>query len=247
MSLLLLACFTEETYEGTVIGNPGDGMTVVARSASVELEAASTTVDAVLFTTCDGDVTEDAVGDVLDLVEGTALQLAEGDWCSLTLVLDAPVEIEALVDETPAYFELEVPEIELSGDFTLGDDRYVVELAQPDWLEGVDLEQDEDDDTGEEDEDDWELEVDDEHPAHDELAEALATTSGLYVDPDGDGSLADSERTGTLAAGDARTDDAGAGGDTGVEAMASRGCRADSGNGAWMLLPLLALRRPRHR
>ena len=39
MIFALLACNLEETREGTVIGNPGDGMTLVARSASVELEA----------------------------------------------------------------------------------------------------------------------------------------------------------------------------------------------------------------
>ncbi|MCP4807373.1 MAG: hypothetical protein GY884_18675, partial [Proteobacteria bacterium] len=234
MILVLLACNIEETRDGTVIGNPGDGMTVVAKSASVSYRWASTAVDTVVLESCDGEDAETAVETELDLLEGTSLELEAGDWCALTLELGEPVEIEATIDEIGVLLELESPEIALTGDFTIAEEAYVLELAQPDWLEGLELdvdEEDEDEDTGDRDDDDWELEVDDEHPLHAELVEALAHGSGLYADRDGDGALADTERMGTLAAGEARTADEGAA-DTGIDDMGSRGCFSNT-SGAW--------------
>jgi len=231
--LLLLACNVGDTRDGTVIGNPGDGLTVAARSASASFTEGATLVDTLIFEGCDGNVTEAPVEQNVDLVAGTSLALTAGDWCGLTLALGDAIELEAEIGGQIAVLDLEVPEIVLEGSFTVTEAAYVLELAQPDWLEDVDLDGDGDSDELE----DFAVEVDEEHPSHDALAAIFADASALYADSNSDGVLSDAERTGALAAGSGRDDDGPpSAGDTGAESMGSRGC---AGGKALLFLPLI--------
>jgi hypothetical protein len=188
-------------------------------------------------------------------------------------------------DRTDLEAFLDIGEVsaESSSAFGVDGNTFVFELGEPGWLErglfGEESEEceelwelfeeleedceDGDEDACEELEDIEEEvrdcgvdEIDGEHPAHEELAASLASGSGLYSDPDGDGELSDGERDeGPVASGPERSDaqstasGGGASADAGQEppgdgGMDSEsfpiggGCGRSDANLSFLLLPL---------
>ena len=205
LAAALAGCPREDPAEGIYVGNPGLTTLRIGAVAGAEVADQGFAADSLVFTSCDGDHTDDV--DLSEgLLDGDEFEIPSGPWCTVvahkaTLVIDAQVEAEGNGDDDDdddgdlLTLWLEFEEIALSGATTDGfavdaDGTYVYELARDGWLDADDL------DFG----DEGELEIAPGHEDHDAIAELVADQTVLFDDPDGDGDLSDDERAdGSLA------------------------------------------------
>ncbi|MCB9780989.1 MAG: hypothetical protein H6742_20640 [Alphaproteobacteria bacterium] len=247
---LMLACLGPD--QGTVVGNPGDAAARVAPvSAELTLGEAEAYVSLIEVYSCEGQVTEI---DLAPFTEGDeievdllrdVIELPGGSWCALGLELDklefegsGPDGSSFRVDLDPGWIE-----VEALGGFEVDGQSFVLEMAQPGWLsaELLGLE------AG------GAVTIDADAALHDALADTVALRSALFEDDDGDGELADDERSvGAVAAGEARDQDVADTGTTGFQETVSMDTRTGNcgrsqirGAFVFLMLPglLLGLRR----
>ena len=226
--ILLLAC-NVDVYEGTIVGNPGDAMVASAAPKNLDVVEGTLSFDEWVLTPCSGEEIEGVAGDDIALSEDV-LDVPGGQWCGVVLA-DAVLEMSATDGEHDVDVVLEIDAIDLGSTEVLVDGgTYVIELAEPDWL---DLTADGD------------VVIDEEHEDHDTLADLVAATSGVFVD-DGDGELSEAERdAGPATAGPDRDVPEQDTGDTGSGegADAGTGCAVAPVGGFWLLGLLLVGRR----
>lgn len=214
--IFLLACVGADS--GTVVGNPGDSFTTVADPKGLTWGSAELTLDRVVMTPCgarDHDVV--TVDAPIDLLAPDPLQIPAGDWCGLTLYADR-LELQASASGGERVFvDLDELAVVVSGSVPVDGGAYVLELAEPGWLDADALALDPRDP----------LEIDGAHADADALVAALEYGSGLYAD-DGDGVLSEQERdAGALASGPERAWEGGS--DTGSVAVGGCGVPAPAG------------------
>lgn len=231
MIFLLLAC--SGSSEGTIVGNPGDAMTVAAAPKGLEVVDGQLAWSDLWFQSCSGNQTDVlAGGDALTLGQD-ALILPAGTWCSMTFgeaELDLQLRAE---DDTNVDLTLSLSGVDLgTGAVEVDGGSWLIELGEPGWLDVEDLGGD--------------TVIDDTHPARDDLAEAIASRSALFLD-DGDGALSQDERdAGPYLSGRSRDQTADTGPrDTGAPDSPGS-CGVVPAGGFWLCgLLLLASRRTR--
>ncbi|MGB0638515.1 MAG: hypothetical protein ACPGTU_04225 [Myxococcota bacterium] len=134
---------SDETSQGTVVGNPGDTSMQLARSAGAEVVDAYTVIDALEWVDCNGDDFAVDVQSEINLLDGDPIESPHGEWCALTIQLGDALLIEAEVvqgdDDEMLWvqLDLEVESIRLDArdGFVIDGDSTVVELGEADWLE----------------------------------------------------------------------------------------------------------------
>jgi hypothetical protein len=146
---------SDETSQGTVVGNPGDTSMQLARTAGVDVVEAYTFVDTFEWVDCDGDRSVVDVQSEINLLDESSVEGPSGEWCSLTVQLGDTLVIEAaLVDDGDDeilrfQLDLDVEYLQMNAQdgFVIDGDSTVIELGQPDWfvLEEIELEDDEGD------------------------------------------------------------------------------------------------------
>jgi hypothetical protein len=147
--------------------------------------------------TRDGSI---AVGEVVDLLGSGPFGIPGGDWCVVEVVFDAPLHYEGIAgdgsDPGKGTFtlDLDVPRVSIPvvRDVYVEGWAFVVELGHREWAEAEKL-------GGLED--GTHIDVDPASPLHDDLADAIAYGSAVYVDADEDGELDGAERTNPVGTG----------------------------------------------
>ena len=241
----LFACSSfEDVASGTIVGNPGDGMVGVAAGEGLSYTSATADIDGITLVSCSGAEGREPFGARLDLLDGGSLPLLEGAWCQLRLDVSALQIAGDGPDGSSFTLDLAPGEVALDSDgFIVVGDTYVLELAYPDWVtaDALGLEAD------------VHVEVGEDDALFEDLNAAVADGSGLFFDLDDDGAVSELEREEQqLAAGDARglagdtgaaSGDAGFTGDTGDDqVLLQPGC-GGGGQGWFLLLAPLLLRR----
>ena len=125
LAIIALGC-RGSINEGTIVGNPGDGMIRLGVQEDITLTSATThlgTVEAASCTDNDNDVqwsvyTIDAD---IDLAQGTIIDLPTGDFCEFQFVPDAPIVATGTGPDN-ATFELTINSIE----WAVGTERFRV-------------------------------------------------------------------------------------------------------------------------
>ena len=203
----LMACKSDVSFEGTLVGNPGRGVTRVAegeniqfthasgRVATIEYQAANDGTDDVSIETQETDIAVDL------LSASSVVPLLPGDWTRIQLNFDASTTFKGQRG-LGGSFQLEMNEVvvSLSHDTVFSIEEgagYVIELGEPGWLRDQDFEAEEGEDVI--------------LTAGDQILENLEdhinNYSGIYIDENEDGDLSEDEReTGLVAHGEERSD-----------------------------------------
>lgn len=181
---VLLAACTTPREGGTGVGNPPQAQVSLAAARGLEVHVASLPLAEVTTAPCGSRPVPTARDKKLELPDRVAL--GAGFGCGVTLVLDGPLEVRgtwhALGGPVPVDLSLDVQRIELTGSIELAPGQRVhMELGHPGWL---DLARDLGAGTT----------VDEEHPAHAALVEALAQGSALFADARDDERLTVADR-----------------------------------------------------
>lgn len=189
--ILGLGCTTQGD-SGTSVGNPGKVSLSMGEGERYSIARAVVEVESVELETCAGVLIEVPVQDEMDLLDSDFVHTPYGEWCSVQLITEAPVELEIFIefdddDEDVALgFDLQIDledAITLSGEgFRADGNGFVLELGEPGWLDQDFLEPEDDTLFGP----DSEISL--------AYFEIIRATSQLYEDPDLDGELSDSER-----------------------------------------------------
>lgn len=193
ITLALLAACIEPA--GTSVGNPGFAVTRAADSATVSLSKAELPVFGMEATSCTGATTGVLVDRTLDVRLGEELAVPAGELCTLVIELDGPLVAEGTGQQGGLLtLELEADLLTLGAPgLTVDGQRFVLELASPDWLDAdeLDLEDGED------------VTIRPGSPEHDLLVLRLRGGTSLYDDDDEDGEVDEGERSnGAEAEGD---------------------------------------------
>lgn len=237
----LAAACSGDPSEGTIVGNPGDTMTLVADGKGVTYTEADAIAVAWVMESCAGALEEIAIDEDIDLF-GTVLETPAGTWCSTALeMVELSIEGEAGEDTFSVDLEGGLVELHSSEALEVDGHVFVLELGFPEWIDADDLGLR----AGEH------VEVDADHRVYEDLQRALLEASALYEDEDEDGRISDEERArGALAVGPSRRDDererdaTDTGDPDGSEDPDPGGCTSAPAAGG-LLLALLALCRRR--
>jgi len=234
----------KDTDQGTIVGNPGDSMVRVAPTSDVDLVEAFALIDGIELVPCEGEMVSVDLDEEFDLLAPEVIELPTGAWCELNVIWGDSLYFDGDgADNNSFELDLSVDETLTEGDIEItSDETYIIEIGHPDWLSvaSLGLQADE------------QLYIGDGDPQHDELADDVVSTSGVFHDPNADGQIDDEERDqGPLAAGDARDDqpppredstDTDAGTDTGTGRIVAEGVGCKGGSTSWLfLLPLFPL------
>jgi hypothetical protein len=192
LMILALGCTTQGD-SGTSVGNPGKVSLSMGEGERYAIARAVVEVESVELETCAGARIEVPVQDEMDLLDSDFVHVPHGEWCSVQLITEAPIEIEVFIefdeedeDDVVLGFDLQIDledAIILGGEgFRAEGNGFILELGEPGWIDQDFLEPEDDMVYGPESET--------------SLAyfEIIQTTSQLYEDPDLDGELSDSER-----------------------------------------------------
>ncbi len=200
----LIACKTDVSFEGTLVGNPGRGMTRIAETKDLNVTTAQGRAISVNYST-DGvnfDTHNEEIDTLLDLLNPSeSLELRSGSWSALRIDFEDGPEIEGTRPEG-GNFTLQMPELQvfLRADegFNIEEDSaYVIEVGSPGWLKDDDFDASEGED----------VLLSGDNGTLMTLQEALSEESGLYIDENDNGSIDSQERDeGQLAAGSERQD-----------------------------------------
>lgn len=230
----LLGCGQTSIFEGTLVGNPGDGYAALAEAKELSWTSATLQVRQIEAESCDASAHwRYATSQDLDVAAGAALDLPTVPWCTMTLHVASPLDIEGTPTAGGSVsMSLALEAITLSADETVqlsAEEPVFLELGGPGWVSASRLGVS----------DGSSVVVDDDHPLHDDLADALAFGSALWADPDGDRALSVAERdAGPLAGWPAAPED------TGLSVThTGRGCQDDVEVAGLLLLVGLGRRR----
>ena len=192
LAALLAGCRSEQGWQGTSVGNPGDVTPKAARSTGVTHATGSLAVGTLDLIGCDGTTTDSlAIDAVVDIVGGELLELPGGTWCTLEIAADGL--ILAGTSDTSGYayaltLDVQLLTLTSAAGVEVDGSRYLLELGTPDWLDTAALGLDSGD-----------VEVSAGHPLYDTLLASVEQGSILYADDDEDGEVDDDERENPLA------------------------------------------------
>ncbi len=239
IALALLGCHPDgDTDAGTIVGNPGDGMVVVAPSDEITYIEAAGYLNHVEFVACDDETMEHVdVDDEVDMLDPLVLPFPSGRWCELNMEWDGELYFSGDgVDNNDFEAILEVYEVLTFGDFTIEEDgAYITEIGFPDWLSAVALGMVADETTY--------IEIGDD--LHEDLVGKVEGHCATFADADLDGELSEDEReAGPITAGEDREDQPPPPEEEeeGVTTSKTKGCR-QSGASWLVFLPLVWFRR----
>ena len=247
--LLMFAC-QSTAREGTIVGNPGDAKTKLAGSGGIEFTSATGVVQNVLLES-QGDIIEielEAMNAELDDFEDVEINLLEpqtnllmptGNWDLMSIEFEY-ITIDGVETEMALPFSilLENMVVYLDGQssFVISEQEYVLELARPDWLDPVLIQEAASEDVF----------IEAGSDEYIEIFIAVEEQTGLYVDSDGDGEVDSEEREQGSVAYTSQTasemeQEAGSVDDTGdiSETVSTCGCRDTSLS--FLLWPILIL------
>ena len=195
--ILFLSLACTGPREGIAVGNPGDGVAMVSRSAGLALDRGDSQLSSLDLIACDGSLTQVASGIGLPLDGSASLLLPGGSWCGLSMSFEQPIELDYSSGTSTLHLSLDVqPEPAEGAAFELDGGVYLMELGGPDWLaeQAAALQPGE------------ALEIGPGDAEHDALAQALDQWLRVGQDSDGDNTLSASEAT-TESAGASEDDD----------------------------------------
>ena len=79
--ITLMGCTSDDTHEGTVVGNPGDAAFRVADGLDTSFERVSGFIESVELSDCDGGSKFVELDEEFDFLEPHAVELPAGTWC----------------------------------------------------------------------------------------------------------------------------------------------------------------------
>lgn len=182
-------CRPADVRDSTAVGNPT--LTTARMAETVDVDVFDATLEGATLVAvgCDGSDTVLAENVGLDLLSGSVVRWPAGRWCGVELFSDEPLVLEGEVDGDDD-FALRL-ELDLEGVFAFGTAGFdvdgqdlFVELGEPGWLDGGELE--------DEDEDGF-VEIEPGDDVHDDLVASLQETSRVFEDADGDGEAGEGE------------------------------------------------------
>ncbi len=192
MSLIAIGCRSGEPASGTSVGNPGKLRPTIGEGENVAIFWSQGSVDSVELEGCGGESIEVLVEDETLFDGTTEIEIPAGQYCSVQLVMERPLEIKASFEvereETEEWsFTMYLPfedQILVGSEtgFAVDGGSYVLEIGEPGWLDIEDLGDLEDEEI---------LKEDDEISIW--AAQIAAGTTALWED-DGDGILDEEER-----------------------------------------------------
>ncbi|MCB9683772.1 MAG: hypothetical protein H6735_01870 [Alphaproteobacteria bacterium] len=187
--LLALACSSERMWPGgTGVGNPGTTRLTMERSASLTIDEATVPLATWEVSFCDGERETVDVGREADLLAPEPDDLPGGEWCALTAVFDGPLHLAARAEngepgKATIDLTLDLGEAGVALETLKVDGgSWILELHPPSKEAMYGLE------------DGTHLVVEPGDADHDALANAVASTAGLFEDLDENGVLDDQER-----------------------------------------------------
>lgn len=177
IALLVLGCSPEQSHQGVLVGNPGEGTVQTARATGGTFQSGSVYVSQLRAFDCNDNAYTLLENVYIDLLGSSRFALPEQDLCVLEMVLGSPLSWVVESDGGTSFdVNLEVGDITvISGSgFSTGGQSLVLQLGQQDWLNQslIKLAQDIND--------------------NEELLEILVETTALYADADAD-SIPDDE------------------------------------------------------
>ncbi len=184
--ILLLSLACTGPREGIAVGNPGDGVALVSKSAGLTLDSAQAELASLDLIACDGTLTQVASGIGLPLDGSASLLLPGGSWCGLSMSFEGPVALDYSSTDATLSLRLDTqPEPAEGVEFLLDGGSYLMELGGADWLdaEALDLQPGED------------RVIEPGDGDHDLLAGALDAWLRVGQDADGDQTLSANEAT----------------------------------------------------
>lgn len=184
--ILLLSLACTGPRQGIAVGNPGDGVAVVSKTAGLTLDSGQAQLSSLDLIDCEGGLTQVASGIGLPLDGSATLLLPGGSWCGLSMSFEQPIELDYSSDSATLHLSLDVqPEPAEGAAFDLDGGVYLMELGGSEWLadqaaalEGGDA-----------------IEIVPGDAEHDALASTLDQWLRVGQDADGDESLSASEAT----------------------------------------------------
>ncbi len=179
-----------DPQDGKQDGKTGHANFRLAPAKGVQTTDATTLLDELIYTDCDGVETRSAGGSNVDLRSGTLISLEPGDWCGLQINLQGPVVAAGVTHGGVQWdMNLEVLFITVGNGvpFKILKDRYYVfEFAEPEWFRANDLQPQDTAVTL--------VTIDSSHPSYSDLSGRIALNSALFEDPNGDAGIDAGER-----------------------------------------------------
>ena len=128
--ILLLSLACTGPRQGIAVGNPGDGVAVVSKTAGLTLESGQAQLSSLDLIACDGSLTQVASGIGLPLDGSATLLLPGGSWCGLSMSFEQPIELDYSSDSATLHLSLDVqPEPAEGAAFDLDGGVYLMELG----------------------------------------------------------------------------------------------------------------------
>lgn len=231
--LLAVACSTDQDpRDGTFVGNPGKlGIAVVDADARLALATAQVHATALHLDRCDGTEEVAPVDAALDALTGSTTDLPGGEFCGLSLDLEAelPVVVDGATDGGTTFtVVLDPGTLAVAHGFRVDGDTLLVALSlaalDPDALEALGPD----------------VAIGPGQALADAVGLAAEQGAELYEDVDEDGAIGVDDPVAQLDP--QATPDAMA-----VSSDAGCGCATDSGASPWWLVLALGLRTRRRR
>lgn len=177
-------------HGGTAVGNPPDALVRTHPGPDVSLSVGELRGAVLIQAPCDLDVavTETVVGTV-DLLAGRSVELERDPPCGLALHADGlalrgTADGDAMIDIEVDSFEIELGRDDAwSASSFEANGHFVLELGGLGWLQDLRLELA-----------DGDLVIDPDDSSAEVLIDRVASSTGLYPDPDGNGELTDGDR-----------------------------------------------------
>ncbi len=170
--------------EGIAVGNPGSTKLQTARSSEAPLLSADAALEELRLVDCAGNTFPLASNIALGLDGTSSIAVPSGVWCGVGMSFDGPAVFEHQLGEGTLRLELDLGDIEASGEGVGVDGAaYVLQLGQPELIAAADWAVP----SGET------LVVDGDHPDHELLATAVSDWLLLAEDLDEDGTLTDTD------------------------------------------------------
>lgn len=175
--LLVLGCSPDQTHQGVLVGNPGEGTVQTARVTGGTFQSGAVHVSSLIVEDCNENSYTLLENVTIGLLGNSRFTMPASTLCMMEMRFDGPlgwlVE-DSDGDQFEVSIELETIAVYSWQGFSTSDQNLVLQLGQQDWLdEGlIDLSKDIINDNA--------------------LTELIFETSALYADTDNDG-IADDE------------------------------------------------------
>ena len=136
---LLAACDPSKTYQGVLVGNPGEVSLQTAETDGVELYDGTAAVAEFVMRDCYGEDFVIASRLTMDLLGGSTLMVPGGLWCSATIELSESLTWGGDISGTDLKLTLDPAELFVWAPegFTTSDEMMVLQLGSEEWLSDV--------------------------------------------------------------------------------------------------------------